>query len=241
MALKQFLMIGVVAAVLFACSGSRNSETRSEGDSSSFVTPDSVPGALSSDSETSEPSGIVPVAYAEPSTVVKGTMTDERDGQTYKTVKIGTQTWMAENLNFKTEHSWCYAGEESNCNEYGRLYTWENAKNSCPAGWHLPGKEEFESLFVTVGGVSTAGKKLKFTDDWLFGAGTDAYMFSALAAGMRSVDGSFVDGGYSTLFWSSSEYSDGDAYYIFLGFKYDSASLRHGLKYYWFSVRCVKD
>lgn len=241
MALKQFLMIGVVAAVLFACSGSRNSETRSEGDSSSFVTPDSVPGALSSDSETSEPSGIVPVAYAEPSTVVKGTMTDERDGQTYKTVKIGTQTWMAENLNFKTEHSWCYAGEESNCNEYGRLYTWENAKNSCPAGWHLPGKEEFESLFVTVGGVSTAGKKLKFTDDWLFGAGTDAYMFSALAAGMRSVDGSFVDGGYSTLFWSSSEYSDGDAYYIFLGFKYDSASLRHGLKYYGFSVRCVKD
>ena len=243
MALKKFLMVGIMAAVLVACAGTRNSET-----SSSSVTPQSSESETSVSSNSSAKSSSsaassssVPEGYVDPSTVVKGTLTDERDGKTYKTVKIGTQTWMAENLNFKTERRWCYAGEDSICNEYGGLYTWEEAKESCPAGWHLPSKKEFESLFKTVGGDSIAGEKLKFTDDWLFGSGSDAYMFSALAAGMRSVDGSYVDGGYSTLFWSSSEYSDGDAYYVYLSFKYDSARLRHGLIYYGFSVRCVKD
>ena len=243
MALKKFLMVGIMAAVLVACAGTRNSET-----SSSSVTPQSSESETSVSSNSSAKSSSsavssssVPEGYVDPSTVVKGSMTDERDGKTYKTVTIGTQTWMAENLNFKTERRWCYAGEDSICNEYGGLYTWEEAKESCPAGWHLPSKKEFESLFKTVGGDSIAGEKLKFTDDWLFGSGSDAYMFSALAAGMRSVDGSYVDGGYSTLFWSSSEYSDGDAYYVYLSFKYDSARLRHGLIYYGFSVRCVKD
>lgn len=77
--------------------------------------------------------------------------TDERDGQTYKVIKIGKQVWMAENLNYETKDSYCYENAPANCEKYGRLYTWEAALNACPLGWHLPTKEEFETLVANVG------------------------------------------------------------------------------------------
>lgn len=73
--------------------------------------------------------------------------TDERDGHVYKTVKIGNQTWMAENLNFEMVGSMCYDNNPDFCDEYGRLYTWETAQRACPVGWGLPSKEDFEKLF----------------------------------------------------------------------------------------------
>jgi len=77
----------------------------------------------------------------------KGTLTDPRDGKKYKTVKIGTQTWMAENLNYASEGSRCYDGKPENCNKYGRLYFWKDALEVCPTGWHLASKKEWKELW----------------------------------------------------------------------------------------------
>ena len=158
-----------------------------------------------------------------------GTMT--YGGQTYKTIGIGTQMWMAENLNYdykvngSTYGNWCYNNSADSCAKYGRLYTWGAAMDSattgcgfgttcaassgkvrgiCPTGWHLPSAAEWSTLITAVG--DSAGTKLKSTSGWYSnGNGTDAYGFSALSSGGRYSGGSFDDTGYSADFWSASE------------------------------------
>jgi uncharacterized protein (TIGR02145 family) len=91
-----------------------------------------------------------------------GKFTDPRDGKIYKTVKIGNQVWMAENLAYKTQKgSWAYNNDENNAKIYGYLYEWEAANNACPPGWHLPTKAEWETLISNLG--SEPGNKMKST------------------------------------------------------------------------------
>ncbi|MFD0965224.1 FISUMP domain-containing protein [Pseudofulvibacter geojedonensis] len=84
--------------------------------------------------------------------------TDSRDGQTYQTVKIGNQTWFAENLNYNTEDNFstCYDDNQSNCFTYGRLYHGDTAQTICPPGWHLPSTNEWQELFDFLGGINVA-------------------------------------------------------------------------------------
>ena len=193
-----------------------------------------------------------------------GKMTDSRDNRTYRTVTIGLQTWMAENLNFEAESSFCYNNEENNCTRYGRLYTWAAAvgksesecgnkkcslpsgdiQGVCPSGWHLPSKTEWETLFNAVGERSTAGKVLKSASGWIVvGNGSDAFGFSALPAGARGSNGDFGGVVYNAYFWSSIEKSNRDAYYIELNY-IDAASVNsfaYDYKTSGRSVRCLQD
>ncbi|SHM78080.1 major paralogous domain-containing protein [Fibrobacter sp. UWR3] len=239
----SFVAAAVSVLLLVAC-GDDDSDfaTRPSDGSSSSVTPqssDSETSVSSSSEAKSSSSSVTPQSSDSETSVSTGTMTDSRDGQTYKTVTIGTQTWMAQNLNYETANSYCYKDSASYCTKYGRLYTWEAATTACPDGWHLPTKAEFETLFTAVGGQSTAGKVLKSTSGWS-GNGSDAFAFSALPAGFRYGDGLYYHEGYYAYFWSSTEYYSDSAYNMYLYHNYESANVIND-KYYGFSVRCLKD
>lgn len=129
-----------------------------------------------------------------------GEMTDERDGQVYKTVQIGNQTWMAENLNYAADRSMCPDSLESNCKIYGRWYT---MSGSCPEGWHLPSVAEWNVLLRSVGKddkVDAAMLKSRF--GWADGKqGVDAFGFSAMPMSKRNC---------SQVFFLTSDYYDNE-------------------------------
>jgi uncharacterized protein (TIGR02145 family) len=159
------------------------------------------------------------------SSISYGTLTDSRDHQSYRTVQIGTQTWMAENLNYKVDSSWCFSNSADSCAKYGRLYQWaavmglDTSYNDkywrgtlphqgiCPSGWHVPSDAEWSTLVQYVDSA-TSGTKLKSTSGWYnSGNGTDTYGFRVLPASYRDSDGSFnIVGGQVANFWSASEY-----------------------------------
>jgi uncharacterized protein (TIGR02145 family) len=129
---------------------------------------------------------------------VTGTFKDTRDGKTYKTVKEGTQTWMASNLAFKAGSGcWAYDNNNASAISYGYLYTWETAKKVCPAGWHLPSMAEWTTLTDFAGGEKTAGNKLKEAGSKHWASpnegATNASGFTALPGGGRQEDGQFTN------------------------------------------------
>ncbi|MDD4554177.1 MAG: fibrobacter succinogenes major paralogous domain-containing protein [Bacteroidales bacterium] len=193
-------------------------------------------------------------------------ITDARDGKTYNTVLIGSQCWMAHNLNIGARingsqnqsndqliEKYCYNDLESNCDIYGGLYQWNEAmqyvttpgvQGICPEGWYLPTDAEWTTLTTFLGGESIAGGALKETGTTHWASpntgATNSSGFTALPGGFRYTSGSFYNLTLSILFWSSSEYSASNAWYreIF----YDEADVGRGNynKIYGIAVRCVK-
>ena len=192
-----------------------------------------------------------------------GTFTDTRDGQVYKYVKIGTQTWMAQNLNYKrsgSDSGWCYNNDTSNCSKYGRLYTWAESMDTsstynnttllnaslphqgiCPSGWHIPSDGEWSTLVQYVDSA-TSGTKLKANSAlWSTSTGTDVYGFSVLPAGGRFYVGTFYNFGNFAHFWSSSENDASNAWCRDFGFDYAYVNRNYNHKTYGFSLRCVQN
>lgn len=190
------------------------------------------------------------------------TMASDVDGNIYKTVRIGSQVWMAENLkttryrdgspipNVTDNTAWAaltadaycwYNNNESNKATYGALYNWYavNTGKLCPAGWHVPTTGEWTDLSRYVG--SYAGTKLKSTSGWYAdGNGTDEYGFSGLPGGYRYY-GNFDAVGQYGEWWSSTEFDGTHA--LIRSIVYHSGSLGSGPsdKPYGCSVRCVRD
>ena len=170
-----------------------------------------------------------------------GTLADSRDGQVYKTVKIGDQVWMAENLNYENGNSMCYSDDSTKCGKSGRIYTWDAAKEVCPSGWHLPDTTEWVALFSAVGTRGMAGRNLKSTTGWADnGNGVDAYGFSVLPIAFWD-DPDFIARDEYALFWSSTEVDADKAELQHFYMSYDSVIHGSFSKKMAVSVRCLKD
>jgi len=192
------------------------------------------------------------------------------DGNFYKTVQIGTQIWMAENLkttkyrngdlipNVKGNsawqtltigaYSWYNNDAASGKATYGALYNWyavSDSRNIAPAGWHVASNAEWTTLITYLEGENIAGGQLKETGFIHWSSpntgSTNSSGFAALPGGMRFYDGTFGNFGHSSFWWSSTAYVAGGAWYLNL--TYDNANVnRYGNNNEsGFSVRCVRD
>ncbi len=150
----------------------------------------------------------------------RAVFTDPRDGKIYKTVKIGEQWIMAENLSYRptTGNYWAFNNDSNNIARYGYLYDWETAKNIAPQGWHLPTEKDWKTLRQTLGGKRDIYKYLGGTMEKVYkqmvpgGSG-----FDALLSGIRTESGKFIYFGWRTDFWSSSASKNGQYFYTLDG------------------------
>ena len=190
----------------------------------------------------------------------------DSENHTYSTVQVGTQLWMAQNLNMGARiqdttneadngliEKHCYENKESNCDIYGGLYQWGEMMNYdttpgahgiCPAGWHIPADSEWTTLNTYLGGESIAAGKMKETGSghwaWPNTAATNESGFTALPGGYSYYSGTLFITDYAT-FWSSSEAGTTNAWYRLLQFNYEYITRRSYTKANGYSVRCLKN
>lgn len=181
---------------------------------------------------------------------VTGTFTDSRDGKVYKTVIMGTQTWMAENFAYKaSEGCWAYDNNESNVAVYGYLYDWKTAQSVCPSGWHLPSFIEFETLVISMGGnIIGANDNPSWTmdkNDSLYKthlAKVQANGFNALMGGCRINAKTYADKEIGGYWWCSTQYKPDNIYKFWIYKDWSQLSLFfNSKKSYGYSVRYIKD
>jgi len=192
------------------------------------------------------------------------------EGNKYKTIVIGNQTWMAENLrttkyrngdeipNVKENAEWNDLSTSAYCNynntesldtiaTLGRLYNWYAAadtRNIAPKGWRVPTIADWTELFEYLGGVEIASNKLKEVGDihWEDPYESDnSSGFTALPTGSRDFNKNYVDVGFYSIFWTHSEYNSDKA--GCLNLFYFSSNVYTGVnyKYYGYAIRCIKE
>jgi uncharacterized protein (TIGR02145 family) len=174
-----------------------------------------------------------------------GSITDPRDGKVYKTVKIGEQLWMGENLAFKTTGGWSvYDGIDGYVETHGYLYTWEAAANACPVGWRLPSMQDWWSLSKSLGGDEISGGKLKQagTSSWKDpnNGATNSSGFTALSSG-RANDTEMKYLGTATFFWTNVDDDDATSWCAILSSSGEDLAISPAEKKNGFSVRCIKN
>lgn len=178
-----------------------------------------------------------------------GTLMDKRDGKTYKTVKIGNQWWMAENLAYKV-NSGCRGygyGDvlKESIDKFGYLYTYETAKEVCPDGWYLPSTEEWTTLTNYLGGKDSIDK-LRSVNEWYNNnGGNNSSGFNALPGGQYMPDyNEFSGKGVFAAFWTGTACdSDRAMRRILRGsdLGYGKFFIDCNTKDYEYSVRCIKE
>lgn len=251
---KKFLSIIAGALLLAACDDSSTSANSTDMPQSSGTNT-----SISSDSKTPTSNSGAAKSTGKCSNA-SDDLVDSRDGQIYKTVKIGDQIWMAENLNYSTGSSWTNDTLDKDGSIFGRFYYRGTSLEACPEGWHLPTKEEMRTLIETAGGIENAGKHLKATSTWnknkdgKDGNGDDSFCFGAKAAGgsQEETKGAYNVGEYTT-FWTKDVYTEPpqvDFYtgiqkvtfdeYYYLKIRNDSAWVERSSSYDGRNIRCLK-
>lgn len=166
------------------------------------------------------------------------------DGTIYKVIEVEEQVWMAENLRRAYNGKyWCYDNKNENCEKYGYLYTWENAKEACPSGWKLPSEKDWDILINIFGGNKIAGGKLKSLDEWLNQNvdATNESKFNAIPGGYRMDNGTYQFIGKSAFYWLSDEFDSENGKYISLSGLHGQIISNKAKKSFGFSVRCIKE
>jgi uncharacterized protein (TIGR02145 family) len=191
------------------------------------------------------------------------------DGNVYKTVTIGKQVWMTENLKTTklndgtplpqvqdnaawkalTTPAYCWFKNDApaNKNMFGALYIWYtvNTGKLCPSGWHVPSDADFTALSIFLGGDGAAGAKLKEkgTNKWVSpnAGATNESGFTALPCGGRGFDGIFGNSGGYGSWWTSTEFDATDAWARYLECSDPLVHRGNGNKHFGFTVRCLQD
>lgn len=165
--------------------------------------------------------------------IVRDSVVDNRDGRVYKMIKIGNKTWMTENLKWECQGSFLYDDIAKNLKKYGLLYTYDASRNACPAGTHLPRKQDWDSL-------------AKVADPKEMGIAGDRLMkktnpgFAAIMGGYRNGKGKYIDMESIGCYWGANNTVSfnvvlgGVNFYIGNSFEKDDYKNSY-------SIRCVKD
>ena len=194
------------------------------------------------------------IVQAAPVFICGNNFNDIRDNKVYPTVQIGSQCWLAANLNFGTiiastqdqrdnciSEKYCYNDNPINCTNQGGLYQWDEVmqydatpadQGFCPPSWHIPAENDWNTLFANFINNGFAGSPLKYS----------GYSgFNELLSGARNIDKSWDFQGFATFFWSSTSYGGYKAWAHGMNDEDPSVSIYPASRANAFSVRCVHD